>query len=108
MAMVDPSKVKSAAGGIATIDTDAAAEAKDLKIPADLSKVSASKAKELVEKGVVEDRDVPGKFYKRVADGFTARIPDYTFEAYDKDLQNEWSEIKLTTDPEPDPPAETA
>lgn len=106
--MVDPTKVKSAAGGLATIDTDAAAEAKDLKIPADLSKVSMAKAKDLVEAGVVEDRDVPGKFYKRKADGFMARIPDYTYEAYGQDLKDEWDEIKLTTEPEPDPPVETA
>lgn len=100
--------VKSAAGGLATVDADAAAEAKDLKIPTDLSKVSNGKAKELAEAGVVEDRDLPGKFYKRKADGFTARIPNYTFEAYSEDLKGEWDEIKLTTDPEPEPPTEAA
>jgi hypothetical protein len=106
--MADLADVKSAAGGVATVDPEAAAAAKKegLKIPSDLSKVSASKARELAEAGVVEDRDLPGKFYKRKADGFTARIPDYTYEAYGQDLKDEWDEIKLTTDPEP--PTEAA
>lgn len=64
--------------------------------------MSNSKAKELVLAGVVEDRDLPGKMYRRKADGFNARIPNYTFEAYDQGLKDEWEEIKLTTDPEPD------
>lgn len=97
--------VKSAAGGLATVDPEAAAAAQGdgLKIPKDLSKVSAAKAKELAEAGVVEDRDLPGKMYKRKADGFVARIPNYTWEAYEDGLKDEWEEIKLTT--EQDAPA---
>jgi hypothetical protein len=104
MADTPPADVKSAAGGTAVVDQDAAAAAqKDgLKIPSDLSKVSNAKAKELVEAGVVQDQDVPGKMYKRKADGFVARIPNYTFDAYGKDLQDEWVEVKLTTEAPPD------
>jgi len=96
-----------------TTDAEAAAAAPPaaddtggIKVPKDLSRVSLAKAKELADAGLVEDRDLPGKFYKRKADGFTARIPDYTYEAYAQDLKDEWDEIKLTTDPEP--PAEPA
>jgi len=69
----------------------------DIKIPQDLSKVSEAKARELSEAGLVDDSDLPGKMYKRKADGFVARIPDYTFNAYAKDLQEEWDEIVLPT-----------
>lgn len=68
-----------------------------VKIPTDLSKVSPAKARELAATGLVEDADLPGKMYKRKADGFVARIPDYTYEAYNQDLQDEWEEIKLPT-----------
>ena len=69
----------------------------DIKVPSDLSKVSPAKAKELAEAGLVEDADLPGKMYKRKQDGFVARIPDYTFDAYPDYLKDEWAEIKLTT-----------
>lgn len=68
-----------------------------IKIPTDLSKVSNAKAKELAEAGVVEDRDLPSKMYRRKADGFVTRIPNYTFEAYPDYLQEEWDEIDLPT-----------
>lgn len=98
-----PADVKSAAGGPAVVDQDAAEAAKKegLKIPSDLSKVSNAKAKELVEAGVVQDQDVPGKMYRRKSDRFTARIPNYTYEAYSDDLKAEWEEIKLTTEEDP-------
>jgi hypothetical protein len=76
----------------------AADKASDIKVPTDLSKVSNAKARELVDAGAVEDRDLPGKMYKRKADGFVARIPNYTFDAYMDVHKAEWDEIKLTTD----------
>jgi hypothetical protein len=78
----------------------------EIKIPSDLSKVSEAKAKELAEAGLVDDHDLPGKMYRRKADGFTTRIPDYTFNAYAKDLQEEWDEVKLPTDEPPKGKAE--
>lgn len=69
----------------------------DVKIPADLDKVSNAKAKELAEAGLVDDSDLPGKMYKRKYDGFTTRIPNYTFEAYPDFMKDEWDEIKLPT-----------
>ena len=95
---------------MANKDTTAAAAAtaadeteSNIKVPKDLTKVSHAKAKELVEAGLVDDRDLPGKWYARKQDGFKAKIPDYTFEAYGPDLKGEWEEIKLTSDPEPEP-----
>ena len=73
---------------------------KDIKIPKELDKVSDAKARELVEAGIVEDADLPGKMYKRKADGFVTRIPNYTFNAYPDYHQDEWEEIKLTSDPD--------
>jgi len=73
----------------------------DIKVPSDLSKVSPAKAKELAEAGLVEDSDLPGKMYRRKYDGFHARIPDYTFSAYHKELQDEWEEIVLPTADKP-------
>ena len=67
----------------------------DVVVPKDLSKVSVAKAKELAEAGLVEDSDLPGKMYKRKADGFVTRIPDYTFNAYVDYHKDEWEEIKL-------------
>ena len=75
----------------------------DIKVPQDLSKVSEAKARELAEAGLVEDRDLPGKMYKRTADGFVTRIPDYTYNAYGPDLKAEWEEIKLVSDDKPKP-----
>jgi hypothetical protein len=69
-----------------------------VKIPSDLSKVSVARARELSEAGLVDDRDLPGKMYKRKADGFVVRIPDYTFEAYSPELKDEWEEVRLTSD----------
>lgn len=82
-----------------------AIEQSGIKVPTDLSKVSEAKARELAEAGVVDDRDLPGKMYRRKQDGFTTRIPDYTYNAYGPDLKDEWEEIKLTSDaPEEAPP----
>lgn len=69
----------------------------DLKVPTDLKKVSDAKARELVEAGIVEDADLPGKMYKRKADGFVTRIPNYTFNAYSDYHKDEWDEIKLAS-----------
>lgn len=74
-----------------------AAMQSDIKVPQDLTKVSNAKAKELAEAGLVEDGDLPGKMYKRKADGFVARIPNYTFDAYPDFMKDEWDEIKLPT-----------
>ncbi len=74
----------------------------DIKVPSDLGKVSASKAKELAEAGLVDDADLPGKMYKRKADGFVTRIPNYTFEAYSDYHKDEWEEIKLASDENPE------
>lgn len=73
----------------------------DLKVPTDLTKVSEAKAKELAEAGLVDDSDLPGKMYKRKADGFVTRIPDYTFNAYVDYMKDEWEEIKLASDEQP-------
>ena len=99
-----PAEVKSAAGGTAVIDTDAAeaAQKEGLRLPSDLSKVSNAQAQKLVAAGVVQDSDLPGKMYKRKADGFVTRIPNYTFEAYLDMHKDEWEEIKLTTEAPPD------
>lgn len=97
-------KSASADAGLADVDLEAASDA-GIKIPSDLSKVSNAKARELVDAGVVQDRDLPGKMYKRKADGFVARIPNYTWEGYGTDLQGEWDEIKLTSDPDAQPTA---
>lgn len=70
----------------------------DIKVPTDLTKVSNAKARELVDAGLVDDADLPGKMYRRKQDGFTTRIPNYTFEAYPDILKGEWEEIKLTSD----------
>jgi len=68
---------------------------KDIKIPADLSKVNDSTAKELVQAGLIESRDVPGKMYRRKSDRFMARIPNFEFNAFDKARKDEWEEVKL-------------
>jgi len=66
----------------------------EIKVPQDLTKVSDAKARELVDAGLVEDSQLPGKHYKRKGDGFIARIPDYTFNAYSDQLKGEWEEVK--------------
>lgn len=70
----------------------------DIKVPSDLSKVSNAKAKELADAGLVDDADLPGKMYRRKADGFTTRIPNYIYEAYTDYHKEEWEEVKLTSD----------
>lgn len=74
-----------------------AADESGIKVPTDLSKVSDAKARELSENGLVDDADLPGKMYKRKYDGFTARIPNYIWNAYGPDMKGEWDEITLTT-----------
>lgn len=72
----------------------AADKKSEIKVPQDLSKVSHAKARELIDAGLVEDHELPGKWYKRKSDGFKARIPDYTFDAYGPELKDEWEEVK--------------
>ncbi|MBA3241355.1 MAG: hypothetical protein H0T60_09050 [Acidobacteria bacterium] len=89
--LVDLPQTPATARALAAMETD-------VKVPTDLSRVSEAKAKELSEAGLVDDSDLPGKMYKRKADGFVTRIPDYTFNAYGQDLKDEWDEIKLASD----------
>jgi len=79
---------------VTTTASTPAERKQEIKVPQDLSKVSDAKARELVENGLVEDRDLPGKYYRRVSDKFLARIPDYTFNAYSDQLKGEWVEVK--------------
>lgn len=83
------------AGQATSVKSGSAPEKKsEIKVPQDLSKVSNAKARELIDAGLVEDHELPGKWYKRKSDGFKARIPDYTYDAYDTVLKDEWEEVK--------------
>lgn len=102
-AQAEPKKIEDLVDLAQTEDTRrlAAGFQSDIKVPTDLSKVSEAKARELSEAGLVEDRDLPGKMYRRKADGFVTRIPDYTFNAYADVHKDEWEEIKFPTDEKP-------
>lgn len=84
------SKAKASAS---TTDKKPAAKPKAV----DFSKASDEEAAAAVKAGDCTDRDVPGKLYRRKADGFPARIPDYTWNAYDKVEQAKWERVGLPT-----------